>query len=217
VVATTSGGNYSQDNRVQATTSPDGSRVIVEWSDSPLNAGGDNTIPDVIACGYNVDSKLWTNGKNFTTDDLLWSGNCTFPSVGFASFRSGTTTTVPVVITKFNISGSADDPVEFHYFNNITFDDSEFLWDKINSVNDIKKANYDVYVAPNPASDFVTVNAEKLAGAAVRLVNVIGQTVSTYTATDNSLTLNLEGLPSGVYFIEISAIEGVVTKRIIKK
>ncbi len=216
-VATTSSGNYSQDNRVQASTTPDGSRVIVEWSDSPLNAGGDNTIPDVIACGYNVDTKLWTSGKNFTTDDISWSGTCTFPSVGFAAFRSGTTTTIPVVITKFNISGSADDPVEFHYFNNISFDDSEFLWNKINSVNNINKANYQVYVAPNPASDFVTVNSEKLNGATVRLVNVIGQTISSNVATSNAMTLSLTGLPNGVYFVEISAAEGVVTKRIVKK
>lgn len=216
-VATSSSGNYSQDNRVQAATSPDGSRVIVEWSDSPLNAGGDNTIPDVIACGYNVDTKLWTAGKNFTTDDLTWSGNCTFPSVGFSAFRSGTTTTLPVVITKFNISGSADDPVEFHYLNNITFDDSEFQYDKINSVKNITKPGYNVFVSPNPASDFVTVNSDKLSGATVRLLNVIGQTVSSAVATSNSVTLSLNGLANGVYFVEISAAEGVVTKRIVKK
>jgi hypothetical protein len=216
-VATTSTGNYSQDNRVQASTSPDGSRVIVEWSDSPLNAGGDNTIPDVLACGYNVDTKLWTIGKNFTEDDLTWAGTCTFPSVGFSAFRNGTTTTIPLVITKFNISGSADDPVEFHYFNNISFDDSEFQWDKINSVNNIKKATFEVRVSPNPAVDFITVYSEKLNGSTVRLINVLGQELNNTVAQNQIVQLNLNGLAGGIYFVEVSNTNGTVTKRIIKK
>ncbi|MFN5843140.1 MAG: T9SS type A sorting domain-containing protein, partial [Bacteroidota bacterium] len=214
---TTSTGDYSQDNRVQACTTPDGSRVFVEWSDSPLNAGGDNTIPDVLACGYNVDSKLWTLGKNFTTDDLTWSGACTFPSVGFAAFRNGTTSTIPVVITKFNISGSADDPVEFHYFNNVSFDDSEFQYDKINSINNINKASYDVRVSPNPAVDFITVNSEKLNGSTVRVMNVLGQQVISTMAQNQTIQLSLNGLASGVYMVEVSNNDGTVTKRIIKK
>lgn len=217
ILATTSTGDYSQDNRVQACTTPDGSRVFVEWSDSPLNAGGDNTIPDVLACGYNVDSKLWTLGKNFTADDLTWSGACTFPSVGFAAFRNGTTSTIPVVITKFNISGSADDPVEFHYFNNVSFDDSEFQYDKINSINNINKANYDVRVSPNPAVDFITVNSEKLNGSTVRVLNVLGQQVISTMAQNQTIQLSLNGLTSGVYMVEVSNNDGTVTKRIIKK
>ncbi len=216
-IATTSTGDYSQDNRVQASTSTDGSRVIVEWSDSPLNAGGDNTIPDVLACGYNVDSKLWTLGKNFTIDDLTWAGSCTFPSVGPSSFRSGTTTTTPVVITKINISGSAEDAVEFHYFNNITFDDSEFQFDKINGINNIKKASYQVSVSPNPAVDYITVYSEKLNGSIVRLLNVLGQELSSTIAQNEIAQINLSGLVSGIYMVEVSNNDGIVTKRIIKK
>ncbi len=216
-LVTSQGAAFSQDNRVQASTCPDGSRVLVEWSDSPLNAGGDNTLPDVLGCGYNVDTKLWTTGKNFTADDIQWSGSCTFPSVGFASFRNGTTTTMPVVITKFNISGSADDPVEFYYLNGITFEDSEFAWDKINSVKNIAKATYEVYLSPNPTDNFINVYSEKLSGATVRVLNVLGQVIYSNTATNNNMIISLEGLSSGIYMVEINAKDGIVTKRFIKK
>ena len=57
----------------------------------------------------------------------------------------------------------------------------------------------DINVFPNPAMDFVTIEAEDL--QEVVLMDIIGKTLSSVAAKGNFICLDVSGLKAGVYFI----------------
>ena len=75
----------------------------------------------------------------------------------------------------------------------------------ITSVGEDTKA-YEITVAPNPTNGHVTVMGKNLRRAEV--VNMLGQHVAVAEGEGDELVINMEKLPSGVYFIEIANAEG---------
>lgn len=72
-------------------------------------------------------------------------------------------------------------------------------------------------MSPNPASDFVSIEAEGITDGKVRIVDVLGNVV--YTAEfNNSKKLNLAEYKNGVYFITVqsSSNKGITKKLVIK-
>ncbi|MBK9506841.1 MAG: T9SS type A sorting domain-containing protein [Bacteroidetes bacterium] len=68
-------------------------------------------------------------------------------------------------------------------------------------------------LCPNPAFDNITVatiyNTEKT----IYLMNAFGQILQTVNTTENSITINLTNIPSGVYFIKLEdGINSVIQK-----
>ena len=57
----------------------------------------------------------------------------------------------------------------------------------------------EINVFPNPASDFVTVEAEDL--QCVTLVDINGKTLSSVAAKGNSVNLDISNLAAGLYYI----------------
>ena len=80
-------------------------------------------------------------------------------------------------------------------------------------VNTIQKTA-EIAVSPNPASDFVTVNAEGVEGK-IKVVDVLGNVV--YTGDlNNTKKINLSEFRSGVYFLTIQGDSGKgVTKKLV--
>lgn len=68
-------------------------------------------------------------------------------------------------------------------------------------------------IYPNPAHDYATV-AGLPGGATIRLLDALGQEVSTLQA-DN--VLNLTGLPAGLYAVQVLANGQTVTRRFIRE
>ena len=60
---------------------------------------------------------------------------------------------------------------------------------------------HEIRVYPNPASDFVTVEAEGL--QQVLVMDMTGKTLSSMAAKGNSARINVNGLKSGVYLISV--------------
>lgn len=82
-------------------------------------------------------------------------------------------------------------------------------------VSSIDKQNR-VTIAPNPVSERVTISAADNLGK-VELIDVSGRVVFSATATGNSITVDLSGVPAGVYFARLHSGAGVVTARIVKQ
>ncbi|MFY9310590.1 MAG: CHRD domain-containing protein [Bacteroidia bacterium] len=89
-------------------------------------------------------------------------------------------------------------------------------------INDEGIENTAVFVFPNPASDVVSVSfvssgAEK---TNVVITDMLGKQVSTqnfnFVKGQNTATVNVEGLNSGIYFITVNNVNEKVTKRFIK-
>jgi hypothetical protein len=72
-----------------------------------------------------------------------------------------------------------------------------------------------VSVFPNPARGSVTVQADNIRH--VWLINLMGQTVMRSDVHASRLTLPLQNLPEGVYFIKVETLESVSTQKLIIK
>ena len=68
------------------------------------------------------------------------------------------------------------------------------------------------FVESPEADGLVTILGNNLESAEV--YNALGQRVATATGQGEQLTVNLEGLPSGIYFINVTDTEG---RRCVKK
>ena len=59
---------------------------------------------------------------------------------------------------------------------------------------------------PNPTTDLVTITGKDLKQAEV--LNTLGQRVFTATGEGERLTVDLNGLPAGVYFVDVTDKDG---------
>ena len=73
-----------------------------------------------------------------------------------------------------------------------------------------------VNVAPNPANDYININASGVDGATVRIVDVLGNVVLKETAVAENKKVNVAKFRNGIYFVMVEA-EGVkpVTRKVI--
>ncbi|MDX5443820.1 MAG: PKD domain-containing protein [Hymenobacteraceae bacterium] len=73
----------------------------------------------------------------------------------------------------------------------------------------------EVKIYPNPAQDFLQVEADEAAGLTeVTLANAIGQVVMQEKANATSARLRTSELPNGIYFVTLSGAGGSVTRKI---
>ena len=89
-----------------------------------------------------------------------------------------------------------------------------FLEIRATEFNDHTDDTIPILVYPNPADEEVTVVAPNL--VSVRVFNVLGQPLRTVPPEHNdSTTFPIEGLPGGLYVLEITTSNGVYLKRVI--
>lgn len=81
-------------------------------------------------------------------------------------------------------------------------------------INDASAQN-SVNLYPNPAHDLVTVAAEGI--RSVQLLNLMGQVITTRRAESSRVSLDLQHLVPGVYFVRVETAEGVVVKKLIRR
>ena len=121
----------------------------------------------------------------------------------------GSSTIQYVVYNKFDINDSSYINVNF----NVVY----------NAVNDVKKQNIKLQLAPNPTSNFATLYFDKInsENSNLSIVNLIGEEVANYAVSNNQTQqkIDVQNLNNGVYFCRlitksnnISTIKLVVAK-----
>lgn len=75
-----------------------------------------------------------------------------------------------------------------------------------------KTSDFTIY--PNPMNDFITIRMNNAKDSTYRIFNQIGKEVRTGEVSKNKIDIN--NLPSGLYFISVSSNEGTLTKKLIK-
>lgn len=75
-----------------------------------------------------------------------------------------------------------------------------------------------VSVAPNPASDYISINATGVEDATVRIVDVLGNVVLNETAVGTNKTVNVAKFRNGIYFVmvEASGVKPITRKVIVR-
>jgi hypothetical protein len=71
-------------------------------------------------------------------------------------------------------------------------------------------------VFPNPAKDILNILNPNGMQVQLSLINMLGKTLFYETNANSNVTLNLSGLPSGLYFLRIETAESSQVKKIIK-
>ena len=84
---------------------------------------------------------------------------------------------------------------------------TDFTWDVSENA-----ASLPTYIHPNPSDGLVTIMGNNLESAEV--FNALGQRVATVKGQGEQLTVNLEGLPASIYFVNVTDTEG---RRCVKK
>jgi len=72
-----------------------------------------------------------------------------------------------------------------------------------------------VSVYPNPATEAVTIAADNM--RSVRIINLMGQTVTTIGTHSSQLTIPLQNLPKGIYFVSVETAQTVSTSKLLIK
>jgi hypothetical protein len=76
-------------------------------------------------------------------------------------------------------------------------------------VTGVTREDDDILLYPNPARDVVNVVFDGNAGIkSVAIYNMIGKVVSAYKVAGNSAKLEIDGIPSGIYFVRLLDAQG---------
>lgn len=59
-----------------------------------------------------------------------------------------------------------------------------------------------IFLAPNPANNIVKISTKK-DNSEILIINNLGQTVGSYSLSDNELTFSVEDFPAGIYYINL--------------
>lgn len=82
-------------------------------------------------------------------------------------------------------------------------------------IEQIKSPNDNVRIYPIPMRDYVNVEAEDL--KSVRLYTLIGNEVVYYKSSgSNTVTINLSGIPNGIYVLVVQARNGTTSRKVLK-
>ncbi|MEX2590892.1 MAG: DUF5011 domain-containing protein, partial [Chitinophagales bacterium] len=180
----------SEDNRPQASLSPDGSKVFISWLDSdPQFTGGSNEIPDFHVRGFDIDNGLATTIDNWTEGDPIWGGGALFGTMSQDALETNPNTyNLPVVFTRINPSGSDADPASFHYVKDIIYTDADFIIDYKAPQITMNGSNPMTIVSGDPFNDpgVTAIDNEDgpLSGGSITTIDSVdNNTVGSYTVT----------------------------------
>lgn len=82
------------------------------------------------------------------------------------------------------------------------------------NINDELKNTTEISVFPNPANNFLYINSSKKINDPIKIFDVTGKLVITFNS--NHMGLDISSFEKGVYFIQITTEQNVITKKFIK-
>lgn len=188
---------------VQASRSPDGSKVFFSWTDSDTTGAfgnSDNNNPNFITRGLDVDNLKVTTDINWTINDLNWVSRAVMPKTAPVALADGQGNyTVPTVVMDIAPNTSAVSPVSFWYFSDVSNSDSDFS-------NDI---SFFYNCKENPFSNVVTPTAPGCGlsdgSLSVAASGGLGSYTYAWGANAGSVTTpTVNGLSAGVYEVTIT-------------
>lgn len=216
-------GAVGWDIRLQAGRTADGSKVFAVWSETDTafaltSSTGFymNTVPDIIAQGFDVQTGNVTPVKNFTLGTAM-EGDCFFHS--FSSDVDYENETYTLHISETDLGATDSDPVFHNYLKGVTFTDSDFGI----SINDVENNIMTVSQnRPNPfnGNTSIDIKLSKSENVTVEVVNLAGQKIMANNHGKlpvGTTTINIDGsaLSSGVYFYTVKAGNYSTTNKMI--
>jgi len=124
-------GNFTSDVRLHISKDEAEEKIFITYGDdvAGLGAGANNTHRDLYGWGYDVNTNKTTDVRNLTLPDPVFYGNAYFHSVAPNVFENGGTYTIPTVFTEPTDPFNQLAPVNFWYYQDATFVESDFAFD----------------------------------------------------------------------------------------
>jgi hypothetical protein len=230
------------DSRIQAARSVDGSYILYSWAESDTNftAGAKkwNTIPNIKSRCLDC-SVIQTGGpmmfctkisvtKPSPIVPVTYSVNNNVanramfhyqsPVVSCVNGLATPTVTFKVPITVSNSNPYAQTTENLHWYTTATLQFAQYVTG-VKEQNAESKVNFGLY--PNPARNNVSVlfSLKEDAAVNVKICNLIGQEVRNYRSSgingENSMNIDLNNLPAGVYLVSVKAGSTESVKKLI--
>lgn len=223
VTATVNGVASVNDYIINLTTSP----ITLSWHVTASNFPADWLTQAAFGvCDNNV---CYSNGPDTHGHSMqLWNDTASLePGVVFTTNPYGDTTTQGPFYLSLNLSGATTTGC---HFVTITLTQSGVIGGSKTmtfiicktpaSTPVIAKATDNVLLYPNPANSEVNVVYDASADVKnIAIYNIIGKVLTVYRVTGSSANLNIENIPSGIYFARLynSAGNVVATRKFTKQ
>lgn len=222
----------------------DAGPAIQTYGDMILNGGAWSSLyvltGGVIDANWNlVGHASVADGTESTTNSILMSkpaapvkSSSSFSSSGVASGKKFVPTsnkelegynvyrnsTMLDYTTETNYTDVVTESGAYEYYVTAVYDNGESdpsnIWtvDVTTGIDDRLAHSTQVY--PNPASEIVNIKSEFTINS-VSVYNYAGQMIRIETVNETEYRVNTSDLNSGIYFLQINTIEGMISKRII--
>jgi hypothetical protein len=227
--------------RIQASRTYDGKYLVYTWAESDTNFTNPvgykwNSVPDIKARAFNVTSGQFSSNKINITKPSSGS-NPLVASHAQMHFSSpvcpkadvcANTPTAYTITLPITVSNNQNIPLAQLQSNTHWYSAAKLAFGQPciidgvgeNPLNKISGFN----LFPNPASGIVGLNMDLRDNAKVKVsvFNAVGQLVKTINvdgqAGENAVTLNIAGMPSGIYIVkaEANGNSGITKKLIIE-
>lgn len=220
---------FTEDNRIQISASPDRNTIFVLWLDTDLEAAEDNTRPNIFARGirpnpWGTANLTCQSGNPVATNVTLFSAGmwqASFHAVSPKSLFADNKYTIPIAYQPIAPTVLPTAPVQYKYITNFYYTDSDFCVVGNNEIAAVEALQVGQNF-PNPFSGQTNINISLNKGSFVttEVFNLTGQKVLSQhhgyrPAGQHPISLNAEQLPTGVYFYTVEANNQKVTRKMI--
>jgi hypothetical protein len=228
-------------NRIDVTSSWDGTKMFFTWIETRLTNITTNTSPDIYARGFDLFNNTLTNdlsssaiagATNVTNfSEAMWQSY--FKAGSFYAIDEGeygdVTYTIPLVYADMDPQ-DVTQPVQFKYIQDFSFNDADFVLPTgnppISPVGVVEPPKYNITEVsqnyPNPfnASSNIIVTLVNSSDLSLKIYNLTGQTVMEVdkgNVAAGSYTFIIDGstLKAGTYFYTVTAGNQKVTRKMV--
>ena len=84
-------------------------------------------------------------------------------------------------------------------------------------ISEVTMQEDELTIYPNPANNQLTVKSEQLTVKEIKVYDVMGETVYSEQLTTNNTTIDVSGLASGLYFLQVNSEQGTVNRKFVKE
>jgi hypothetical protein len=217
------------DSRLQMSRTPDGKYLVYSWAESDTtftNLGKKwNNIPDIKARVMDVTTGLTNTVEiNVTRNDIgQISGHAMyhFISPKCKLMSDGGNPVGPVLNIPMTISNSSpyrQASTNKHWYSCTTLD---FRYLTVGIAENNLNSTNNSFIYPNPAKNNATLNINLATNSKIQveILNTIGQVVKTTKAEGqsgtNSVNIDLGGLSSGIYLVNVKVDNAASTRKLI--
>ena len=202
------GDEVTEDNRVNASITPDGSNLFISWLDTRNFGSEDNNYPDIYCIGIDAMKQKLTQVVNVTSGTDAWA-QAYFAVAPHYVFVDGSSYNIPFTYEQMN-PNDPEQQVTFMYIKDFKFNSWDFNETGVNNLV-IPKASFEIKsIYPIPAHDYLNLEIQLMERSDIQIEvfdvtgqNVLERLLNNYQAGTNRISLNIGMLKAGMYTLQL--------------